>query len=161
MRPVAEARQAVRGVLIDQKGAVFLMRLHAPKWREAWWYTPGGGIDAGEDDLTALRRELAEEIGLDLPKEMIGPPLWRRKFSYDGRGGTFHQQETYYLVEIDRFDPAWCGDGDPAVGMVPAEPRWWTSSELREAADPVAPGSLADLLDQLHVDGPPRSVVDL
>lgn len=30
------------------------------------WYTIGGGVDAGESGLQALKRELKEEVGIDL-----------------------------------------------------------------------------------------------
>ncbi|MBI2427100.1 MAG: NUDIX hydrolase [Candidatus Kerfeldbacteria bacterium] len=30
------------------------------------WHIPGGGIDDGEDQITALKREIMEEVGIDI-----------------------------------------------------------------------------------------------
>lgn len=50
----------VRALIVDHKGRILLVR-HS---YGAVWYLPGGGVDKGEPLLTALRRELAEELGL-------------------------------------------------------------------------------------------------
>lgn len=53
-------RQAVRAVVLDSAGRIYLMRVgkrHSHK-------LPGGGIDEGEDRLVALERELMEEVGV-------------------------------------------------------------------------------------------------
>jgi 8-oxo-dGTP pyrophosphatase MutT (NUDIX family) len=151
----------VRAVLLDPGGAVLLLRIVHPRSGRPWWLTPGGGIDDGEDHPTALRRELSEEIGLDLPAARIGPALWERFVRFNFGDRYTHQHETYYLVETDRFDPVSCQEGDPAEGMFPVESRWWTASELGSADANLAPTGLAGLLTDLVAQGPPATPVPI
>jgi 8-oxo-dGTP pyrophosphatase MutT (NUDIX family) len=155
-------RYAVRAVLIDPGGAVFLMRFTEPRSQQGWWVTPGGGIDPGEDHLTALRREVSEELGHELPADAVGPALWRRRVLLSWNGLDVRQQETYYLVPCDRFDPPYCQDGDDETGWADAVPRWWTADELRGVTgDRVAPATLPDLLERLHTEGAPPHPFDV
>lgn len=63
----------VRVLLFNDKGEVCL------QWRskeedtfpETWDQSAGGHVDAGEDYLTAAKRELAEELGVDTELEEI------------------------------------------------------------------------------------------
>jgi nucleoside triphosphatase len=53
----------VRALIVNPRGELFLMRSH--KWRDQY-VIPGGHIELGETMEAALRREIAEETGLDV-----------------------------------------------------------------------------------------------
>jgi 8-oxo-dGTP diphosphatase len=58
-RAFARTRQAVRAVVTDEAGGVYLM--HAAN--HGYYKLPGGGIDDGESREEALDREIREEMG--------------------------------------------------------------------------------------------------
>lgn len=158
---VRSRREAVRALLVDPTGAVLLMRVTEPSSSKTWWVTPGGGIDEGEDHAAALRRELAEELGYDLADHHVGPAVWHRRLVLRWGGLDIEQHETYYLVEIERFDPAWCMEGDVRTGWLDALPRWWTTDELRDSPENIAPPGLASLLEDLRATGAPAEPRDI
>jgi len=71
-------REAVRVLILDDAGRVLLVRFEFPKdfVDSVLWAAPGGGIERGEDDVSALERELIEEVGLG--QAPIGPLIWTR-----------------------------------------------------------------------------------
>jgi 8-oxo-dGTP pyrophosphatase MutT (NUDIX family) len=153
-------REAVRAVFVDGTGSVFLMRIVEPHSGRGWWITPGGGIEAGERPLVALRREVSEELGVDLVQ--IGTPMavWHRRVRFSWAGREVSQHETFYLIDCDRFDPPRCEDGDGENSSTTGEPRWWTTTELRTSPENIAPQGLADLLESLDrrcTDLPPSA----
>jgi len=54
-------REAARGIVMDDDGAVALLHVA----RDNYYKLPGGGIDEGEEPLEAFGRELMEEIGCE------------------------------------------------------------------------------------------------
>ena len=52
-------RPGARAILINELSQIALM--HVTK--QSYYKLPGGGIDEGEDKITALKRELLEEVG--------------------------------------------------------------------------------------------------
>ena len=55
-------RMGAAALLTDDRGRVLLVE---PTYKD-YWEIPGGVVEAGESPLTAVTRELAEELGLSL-----------------------------------------------------------------------------------------------
>lgn len=151
-------RQATRAVVLDARDAVLLVRFDFGN--SVVWAMPGGGIEDGETDEHALRRELAEEAGLvgfDL-----GPPVWTRTHHVPLGGGRWGgQAERYYLVRTEPFEPSpqltWAELR--AEGMTAL--RWWTLDELEAAGELFAPHRLPALVRELILHGPPAEPFDV
>jgi TDG/mug DNA glycosylase family protein len=148
-------RLAARALVLDEDGRTLLVQFRDDNGQE-WWATPGGGIDVGEDVESALRRELAEELGLD--DFELGPEIWTREHTFAWRGDIFRQRERIWLVEVPHHEPA------PRVDLAEelvADVRWWTQQELETATDTLVPQRLPELLRELREDGPPAGPVDV
>jgi 8-oxo-dGTP pyrophosphatase MutT (NUDIX family) len=147
--PVQE-RHAVRALVVDSTGRTLLLRWPRPGG-PAWWIAPGGGVEAGESDDEALRRELEEELGLAV--DDLGACMWTREFTFPWRGDWWHQQERYYLVHAEATDAK--GGEDTAAA------KWWTADEIAASGELFAPARLAELLRDLAATGPPPEPVDV
>lgn len=148
-------RLAARALVLDEHGRTLLVQFR-DDGGQVWWTTPGGGIDEGEDVEVALRRELAEELGLD--DFELGPEIWTREHTFAWRGDILRQRERIWLVEIPHHEPA--PRVDLAAELV-ADVRWWTPHELETTAETLVPRRLPELLRSLRTDGPPRNPIDV
>lgn len=147
-------RQAVRAVILDPDDHILLVRFRWSRQPSAngLWATPGGGIEAGETHLEALRREMHEETGM--PVAELGPLLWTRT-AHRAFSGWTGQTDHVYLFRTERFDPT------PA--LTPAqlrdegvqEVRWLSPAEVAAQNAVFAPRTLPGLLTRLRAEGPP------
>ena len=55
-------RVSIKGLILDETRTKFLTTLE----EGGWWELPGGGLDWGENPIDGLRREIKEEMGLDV-----------------------------------------------------------------------------------------------
>ncbi|HYY02949.1 MAG TPA: NUDIX domain-containing protein [Gaiellaceae bacterium] len=147
--PVQE-RRAVRALVVDSGWRTLLLRWPRPGG-PPWWIAPGGGVEPGESDEAALRRELTEELGLGLDDP--GPCIWTREFTFPWRTGWWHQRERYHLVRADVSMLTGGEDTDNA--------RWWSADEIARSDELFAPARLAELLRDLAANGPPPVPVDV
>jgi len=69
-------RRKVRAVVINEHGEILLVRPHV--YREGEWTLAGGGVEDGESPIEAMRRELAEELGVGLEAEIAELPVTNR-----------------------------------------------------------------------------------
>ena len=144
-------RQAVRAVVLDEEENVLLVRFD---WeglaiKGGFWACPGGGVDSGETPEAALRRELWEELGLQV--DDVSRPVWRltRIFSMAGWDG---QTDTYYLVHAPHFTP------HPQVDLAAENVhgvRWFSRPEISAGADAFSPRDLDEQLAITTAEGIP------
>ncbi len=118
-------RDGVRALVLDGEDRILLVRFDFPPFP---WAPPGGGLDPGESDEEGLRRELAEELGLD--DFELGPLLWRREHEFDAPLRFRGQRERCYLVRVEPFEPV--PRLDLAVEHV-TDLSWWAVDELRRS----------------------------
>jgi 8-oxo-dGTP pyrophosphatase MutT (NUDIX family) len=142
---VSLERRAARVILVDEAGRVLLFRGGDPHRPEAgtWWLVPGGGIDDGETVEDAARREIYEETGLVITD--VGPVVLERYVEFDFEGVRFHQNETFFILTVARFDVDASGLEDHEQRSL-FEHRWWTRADLAATTDTVYPEGLIDLL---------------
>lgn len=147
-------RTGVRALVLDRADRVLLVRFDDAMG--SWWATPGGGVDSGESDAAALRRELREEVGLHGFE--LGPLLWTREhWHVDPRrfGG---QRERCYLVRADPFEIAPTFTTEQLIAEGVHEARWFTLAELDGVR--TGPRRLRELARDLLEYGPPREPLD-
>lgn len=110
---------AMSGIRSHAPGRVLLTRRRADTVYGGWWEFPGGKIEVGESVDDCVRRELLEEVGLEV--EVVGPLL--------GLPSLCHR----YDHATVRLHPRVCRvapNSAPASNLAVAEHRWAARPEL-------------------------------
>lgn len=63
LRTVPSTADSVAVIAINEKGELLIQREYSYPPDEIMWQLPGGGMESGEDIVTAAKRELSEESG--------------------------------------------------------------------------------------------------
>jgi 8-oxo-dGTP pyrophosphatase MutT (NUDIX family) len=147
-------REAARVLLLDDRDRAVLVG-HLPGDGRRIWTAPGGGLHPGEDHAEAARRELREELDLEVP---LGPVVWTRRVTFTFRAAWIDQAERWFLARLP-------GDAE-AVARTAADPgtdlvRAFSLAELRSTSELLAPRAFADHLEVLLREGPPDEPMDV
>ncbi|MGI8576966.1 MAG: GNAT family N-acetyltransferase [Nocardioidaceae bacterium] len=150
--PALVARRAARLLCVDPEQQVLLMHWQDPVDGYRLWEPPGGGLEPGETQLQAVRREWAEETGLPLPDLGSSAALVARDVVW--RGGRVVTDEDFFFgttsVVAARLQP---GGFTPAERVDSLGHDWVHWRKLDSLDDPVEP-DLIPVLRRLAPDGP-------
>lgn len=134
-RPIWRMRRGMtlgaQGACIDGEGRVLLVR-HG--YRPGWWF-PGGGVEWGETLVTALARELEEEVGVTLTAAPALHGMFSNCASFPG---------DHIAVFVVR---EWTRRADYRKRGEIAEARMFAAAELPERIDPGTRARLAEIFD--------------
>lgn len=123
---------AVGVIVRPSDGALLLARRPAGRACAGFWEFAGGKIEAGEDALSALARELHEELGITVQSSQA----WRvSEHDYP------HARVRLHWCRVS----AWTGEPQPREG----QDLQWVTLPLPPSVRPVLPGA-APALQWLH-----------
>ncbi|GEA80543.1 NUDIX hydrolase [Cellulomonas uda] len=143
------SRTAARVILLDEHDRVLLIRGHdADQPERSWWFTVGGGIDAGESAREAAVREVREETGIVLADDALVGPVLTRSAIFDFFFEHCRQDEEIFLARV----PASSFVAEDRSGWTALEQdvidelRWWSLADLAAVEIEVFPEGLATLV---------------
>lgn len=92
------SRPSARGIIITEDGRIALVY----STRDKYYKFPGGGIKGSEDKISALIREVSEEVGLYVMVESVREfgSVLRRQKSNMKENTIFQQENFYYFCDV-------------------------------------------------------------
>lgn len=118
--------------LVDADGRVLMAQRPPTSSMAGLWEFPGGKVDAGELPATALRRELAEELGIDVTESCLAPLVFAD-----------HDYETFHLLMPVFACRVWKGTVTPQEGQAV---RWVRPARIADLPMPPADIHLAAMV---------------
>jgi len=126
---VTRAILVVTAAVVERDGRFLVTRRQDGVHLEGYWEFPGGKLEAGESHAGGLRREMREELDVDVA---VGAEILAVSHAYDDRTVELH----FYACRL-------AGEPAPRLGQ---QMRWVTRDEMRALPFPPADEALIQRL---------------
>ena len=130
-----EIRKSSRAIILNKKKQIFLFQYQFDYLvnDEAIWITPGGSLEEGESFDDALKRELYEELGIQL-KQSYKQVYYRNPIYTFKSGEQIQSEERFYLIYLNEdtflYDN-WTENEKKRMLMG----KWWSVEEIKLSSD--------------------------
>jgi len=121
--------------MFDPAGRVLLIRcvVMREEGEFAFWLTPGGEIEPGEEARAAAVRELREELGLEVEVTVkIQGPVYMEATQFEHQGEMRDNVDYVFTARCAAESPALCGVTAEEIAIM-REMRWWSVAEVEAA----------------------------
>jgi 8-oxo-dGTP diphosphatase len=134
------SRRTARVYVFDPAGRVLLIRfvVMRAEGEFCFWLTPGGEIEAGETELEAARRELREELGLNVP---VRGPVYTEANRFEHQGEMRDNVDFFFVAQCAAEAPVLRGVTAEEIAVM-REIRWWRAEEIEGSGERFFPADL-------------------
>ena len=121
-------RRSARVMVFDPAGRVLLIRCVVMRsdGEFRFWLTLGGEIEPGEEPLTAARREVREELGLQLD---VRGPVYTEHNQFEHLREMRDNTDFVFVARCAADAPMMRGVTTDEISMM-QEIRWWSAEEV-------------------------------
>lgn len=144
-----KVRKSARAIVLDNENRIYLFQYKFDYLAEnnTIWITPGGSLEEGESFGDALKREVYEELGVQLTKE--SPEVYFRNPIYTLKSGEKVQSvEKFFLVVLEEksfsFDH-WTESEKKRMRTG----KWWSIEEIEQSEDEFFSKDIVRILKEL------------
>ncbi|RBP61043.1 NUDIX domain-containing protein [Alkalibaculum bacchi] len=153
-----KVRERASALLISSNNRIFLFKFKFSSMFEngkTLWITPGGGVKEGETYEATLRRELYEELGLEILIESKYVYA-RKKVFTDKKGIEFLSDERYFIVKVNNEIVIYENMTNNEKENTKAG-KWWSLEEIQSSNEKFFVDGLDKILENILSNNIPSS----
>jgi len=142
-------RKSSRAIVLNKFNQIFLFQYKFDYLAdsETIWITPGGSLEEGESFGDALKRELFEELGVQLDKDCL--EIYYRNPLYTLKSGEVVQSiEKFFLVYLEDEQFSYTNWTESEKKRM-LEGKWWSIEEIRQSEDTFFTKDIIRILTEL------------
>ena len=144
-----KVRKRAGALIISEKNRLFLFKFKFTflAGGKTLWVAPGGGVEEGESFEQGLRRELYEEMGIDVFQ--VGTYSFYRKMPLKYKSGEeFLSDERFYVIDVPDEDVVF-DNMTSAERQLTLEGRWWSAADIRRSDEDFFIDNLDSILEDI------------
>lgn len=144
-----ESRKSIRIILINKKKEILLFKMSPGAIitgrKNAYWFTPGGGLEKDETEAEAALRELYEETGIEKEDVEIGPIIWYGDINLCLYGKNILQQQRYIVIHTKKTDITFKNFTEEEKKCINSH-RWFSFLDIQNSQETIYPTDLLKYL---------------